>query len=174
MTTIATPVENGAAILSVPWRPRGDRIVVLPLMHATSSQAGLILSDANRERPESGVVVAIGPGLTSPETARFVPVESRVGELVSYGRYAGQDFDAPGGPDGPVRVIVMRDCEVLLAKAPGEYVLVQHEGDPRRVHEDGLCCAHCETPKSVIIEQERRRLIAERESSSCCQPARLP
>jgi len=137
-------------------KPRFDRIVVLPLLKASTN---LIIDMEEGRLPERGIVVALGPGGTAPETGRTVEVVARVGELVRYGKYAGQDFEVDT-PNGPVKAIIMRDCEVLLAQEPGTYELEIHDGDFRKMHLKGHVCEHC--PKADL-SAERERLLAERQ-----------
>jgi len=171
------PIE--ALNLALHERPRGDRIVVLPLAPA---RTGLIVdAEANRDKPERGIVLAVGPGGVGAETGRDIPVLSQVGELVTHGKYAGMAFEVTG-PRGALRAIVMRDCEVMLSQAPGEYEVEAHDGDPRKMHLVGQLCADCPTadlsavrdtlradgllPRTTIevstddlIEQERARVM---------------
>jgi chaperonin GroES len=141
--------------LNMVERPRFDRIVILPLVKATTS---LLIDMEEGRMPERGVVIALGPGGTAPETGRPVEIMSAVGELVRYGKYAGQDFDIDT-PKGPVKAIIMRDCEVLLAQEAGTYELEIHDGDVRKMHLKGFVCGDC--PRADL-SAERERLRAER------------
>lgn len=138
--------------ISTPLKPRGDRIVVLPFVQAGSSF--LLNMEENREKPERGIVIEIGPGATGAETGRFTAVEAQVGQLVCYGKYAGLKFEVSGPDNYPVDVYIMRDSEVLLYQDAGSFELVMHEGDPRKVHEAGLTCEHCEQ-KKIDVEALR-------------------
>ncbi len=135
--------SEGVALVATPQTPRGDRVVVLPLLKG--SRGVLVDMEENRERPQQGVVVAVGPGGVGPETGRPITVSAKVGELVTYGRYAGLAFEAsaPGSPRGAVDVIVMRDTEILLAQAPDTFELEMHDEDPGKVHLAGLTCDLC-------------------------------
>jgi chaperonin GroES len=139
--------------LDVKWRPRGDRLLVLPLLQATASADGLILlADSNRERPMHGIVLAVGPGGVGPETGRPVPMTSQVGELIAFGRYAGLDFEVSHPDKGQIKVLIMRDVEALLARPEGEYELVMHEDHPGKQHEVGFVCDLCKPP-TVDLEK---------------------
>jgi co-chaperonin GroES (HSP10) len=125
------------------WTPRDDKVIVLPLLSATPSADGLIvMTDQNRERPLQGIVLTVGPGGTGPETGRPVPVTSTPGELVAFGRYAGLDFEV-ASPHGLIKVLILRDCEVLLARPAGSYDLIVHEDHPGKMHEVGHVCDLC-------------------------------
>lgn len=149
--------------LKVDWEPRYDRIVVLPFVQATQTQSGIIVTDENREKPEQGIVLAVGPGGVAPETGRPITVVSTKGEIVTYGKYAGLKFEVPG-PDGKaLPVFIMRDIEVLAARRAGSVELEIHNDDLRQVHEKGLTCEHCPHYVSPVIEEERARLVEERD-----------
>lgn len=137
------------------WQPKHDQIIVRPLTSADRTLSGLlIIPEEHRERPQTGVVLAIGPGIYAQDSGRFVPVSSRVGDLVAFGRYAGSEFDIDGK-----RVLVMRDLEAIIGKPAGSYQLVEHE-DGKFVHEAGYLCDKC--PASPGLEVERERLREER------------
>lgn len=126
--------------LTLPQTPRGNRLLVLPLVKARTGT--LIDMEENREQPEKGVVLLVGPGGVGAETGRPIPVEARIGELICYGKYSGLKWEVTG-PKGPVKVFVMRDTEVLLAQPPETVDLIVHDGDPQKIHETGLTCEHC-------------------------------
>lgn len=117
-----------------------------------------------------GVVLAVGPGGIAPETGKPVTVYSQVGELVQFGRYAGLATDLEGEKT-LVPSFILRDCEVLTYRDAGTFDLTIHDDDPRRAHLAGLMCEHCERPKSVLIEQERARLLKEREDAETARLA---
>ncbi len=140
--------------LQTGWTPRDDRVIVLPLLAATPSADGLIvMTDQNRERPLQGIVLAVGPGGTGPETGRPVPVTSTPGELVAFGRYAGLDFEV-ASPQGLIKVLILRDCEVLLAREAGSYDLVVHDEHPGKMHEVGHVCDLCAPARDLEALRE--------------------
>jgi chaperonin GroES len=122
------------------WQARGDQLLVRPLLTADRTHGGLFIPDDARERPQKGVVLAVGPGLASELSGNITPCQSNVGDLVLFGKYAGMAEDL-----GDEQVIIMRDQEALCAKPAGSYTLVEHiDGRGRPVfHEEGLTCEHC-------------------------------
>lgn len=130
--------------LQIKQFPRGNRLLVLPLVKAGSSI--LIDMEENREQPEKGLVIAVGPGGVGPETGRPISVDSTTGELVAYGKYAGMKWTIRHEVNGSaidLPVFIMRDTEVLLAQPAETLDLVIHDHDPRKIHETGLTCEHC-------------------------------
>lgn len=152
-------VDALIASLSFKLLPRQDYVLVLPFAKATS---GLIIQTAeNREEPEAGIVLAVGPGKVGRESGSFTPVEAHIGEIVWYGRYAGVDFSVMG-PAGPVRTLLMIDSTVMGYEPAGSYAITVHGDDPRKVHRAELLCDDCPKPERSFQEVERERLLAER------------
>lgn len=137
--------------LTLRGAPRADRILVLPLVAATASK--IVVTDSNRELPERGLVLAVGPGGVSPETGRPIAVQAQIGQIVSFGRYAGLRMDI-AGPGYAVPAFIMRDSEVLYVQENIETELLMHDDDPRKVHEAGLTCEWCPKPDGAEAEQK--------------------
>ena len=76
-------------------RPLDDRIVVKAVEAAEKTSGGILLPDSAKEKPQRGIVVAVGPGLRTDGDAR-VPVDVEVGDEVIYGKYAGNEIQWKG------------------------------------------------------------------------------
>lgn len=136
--------------------PRTDHLLVLPLVSASTRT--VIDMEENREKPEKGVVLAVGPGGVAVQTGREIPMISKVGDLAVYGRYSGMKWEIEG-PQGPVEVYIMSDAQVLLSRSAETLEMVVHDDDPRKIHEAGLICEYCPTVDSEE-KLERLRAIA--------------
>ena len=81
--------------------PLGDRVLLRPLSPeetGTKSQFGIIIPDTvGKEKPEQGVVIAIGPGKVGDDNVR-IPVEVSVGDRVVFSKY-GYDEVKVGGKE---------------------------------------------------------------------------
>ena len=66
-------------------RPLGTRVVIEPKEAETMTAGGLYIPDNAKEKPQQGVVVAVGPG--SADEA----MEVAIGDVVLYGKYAGTE-----------------------------------------------------------------------------------
>jgi chaperonin GroES len=145
--------------MSNTWQPLHDQILVRPLLSADRTASGLIIPDDTRERPQSGVVLAVGPGALT-EMGVLAAVIVQVGDLVAFGKFAGVTF-AIDGED----VLLMREREALARKLDGTFELVAHTitvGVKERVvyHEVDGRCEHCpEAPKSAFLEEARHELV---------------
>jgi len=74
-----------------PITPLGDRIVVRPLLEAemgTKSPSGIIIPEtAKKEKPEQGVIVAVGAGKWNEHADHRLPLEVKVGDKIIFSKY---------------------------------------------------------------------------------------
>ena len=74
-----------------PIKPLGDRVVVRPLTAeelGTVSASGIIIPDtAKKEKPEQGVVIAVGAGKWDEDGEKRIPMEVKVGDKVVFSKY---------------------------------------------------------------------------------------
>ena len=72
-------------------KPLADRVVVRPLTDeeaGTVSASGIIIPDgAKKEKPEQGVVMAVGAGKLSEDGEKRIPMEVKVGDKVVFSKY---------------------------------------------------------------------------------------
>jgi len=76
-------------------KPLGDRIVVKALEAETTSRGGILLPDTAKERPQTGEVLAVGPGKTL-DNGTIAALEIKVGDKVVYSKYGGTEFKLAG------------------------------------------------------------------------------
>jgi len=72
----------------VSFKPMGDRVLVKPEAPEDEKTAsGIIIPDtAQKEKPERGVVIAVGPGKLGDDND-VIPVGVKVGEKVMFSKY---------------------------------------------------------------------------------------
>lgn len=70
-------------------KPLEDRIVVQASEAETTTASGLVIPDTAKEKPQEGVVVAVGPGRF--EDGARVPLDVAVGDKVLYSKYGGTE-----------------------------------------------------------------------------------
>jgi len=88
-------------------RPLDDRVVVEPLTAAAQTTGGILLPDTAQEKPQRGLVVAVGPG-KARETGERSPLSVARGDEVIYGRYSGSEVTVDGK-----EVKIMRESDIL-------------------------------------------------------------
>ena len=74
-----------------PVKPLGDRVVVRPLTEeelGTVSASGIIIPDsAKKDKPEQGVVLAVGPGKWDEDGEKRIPMEVKEGDRIVFSKY---------------------------------------------------------------------------------------
>lgn len=88
-------------------KPLGDRIVVKALEADEKTSGGIVLPDSAKERPQTGEVLAVGPGKTL-DNGSVAAMEVKVGDKVVYSKYGGTEIKV-GGQE----VIILRQDDVL-------------------------------------------------------------
>ena len=69
-------------------RPLGDRVVVKPLSQDEVTKSGIIMpATVDKERPERGEVIAIGPGKLL-DNGSFAPMGVKVGDKIVFKKYS--------------------------------------------------------------------------------------
>ena len=88
-------------------RPLQDRILVKRMEEKEKSVGGIIIPDSAKEKPQDGLVVAVGPGkrLDSGEIAK---PGVKKGDRILFSKYAGSDVTVDGEEH-----IILREDDVL-------------------------------------------------------------
>lgn len=84
-------------------KPINDRVVIKPATAEETTKGGIIIPDTAKEKPQRGEVVAVGPG----KDGNLMTVQ--VGDIVLYGKYAGQEINFEGED-----FLIMREDDVLI------------------------------------------------------------
>ena len=70
------------------FNPLHDRVVVKRVDADTQSAGGIFIPDNSQEKPDQGIVIAIGAGRRT-EAGVLVPMTVKVNDLVLFPRHAG-------------------------------------------------------------------------------------
>jgi chaperonin GroES len=103
-TATASPPKTD---LTVMITPLGDRVVVQPLEAEQVTASGIVIPDtASGEKPQEGVILAVGPGELKEDGSRK-PMDVSVGQKVLFGKYAGDDVKLKdtSGKDVEVKIL---------------------------------------------------------------------
>lgn len=84
-------------------KPISDRVVIKPASAEEKTKGGIIIPDTAKEKPQKGEVIAIGPG----KDGNLMTVQ--VGDIVLYGKYAGQELQYEGED-----YLIMREDDILV------------------------------------------------------------
>ncbi|CAM8668051.1 MAG: co-chaperonin GroES [Pseudomonadota bacterium] len=88
-------------------RPLHDRIVVQRLEQETKTASGIVIPDQAAEKPDQGVVKAVGNGKVGDD-GKVRPLDVKVGDKVLFGKYSGQTVKV-----GDDELLVMREDDVM-------------------------------------------------------------
>ena len=88
-------IEGEGQIVStatkVVLKPLEDRIVDQPLEAEQTTASGLVIPDTAKEKPQEGVVLAVGPGRFDDDGEKRIPLDVKVGDVVLYSKYGGTE-----------------------------------------------------------------------------------
>ena len=76
-------------------RPLGDRVVIKPTPREDMTKSGIVLPDTAKEKPQEGLVLAVGPGGFDTDGKRTA-MDVKEGQKVLYAKYAGTEFKVDG------------------------------------------------------------------------------
>ena len=82
-------------------KPLGDRVLVEPSSAEEKTAGGLIIPDTAKEKPQKGVVVAVGPGTGDQK------MTVKVGDQVLYGKYSGTEISYAGSD-----YLIMKESDI--------------------------------------------------------------
>jgi chaperonin GroES len=71
-------------------KPLADRVLVEPAAAEEKTAGGIIIPDTAKEKPQKGVIVAVGSG------KKDEPMTVKVGDNVLYGKYSGTEISIDG------------------------------------------------------------------------------
>ena len=71
-------------------KPLFDNVLIKPLEAETKTASGIVLPDTAKEKPQMGLVMAIGPGIVN-DAGKLVKMAVRVGEKVMYKKWGGNE-----------------------------------------------------------------------------------
>ncbi|MDY0212257.1 MAG: co-chaperone GroES [Desulfuromonadaceae bacterium] len=89
-------------------KPLHDRIIVKCVEEETRTAGGIIIPDtASKEKPQQGVVLAVGSGKVTSE-GKVLPMTVKVNDKVLFGKYAGTDIKLEGDD-----YLILREEDIL-------------------------------------------------------------
>ena len=88
-------------------KPLADRVVVESCNAETKTSSGIIIPDTAQEKPQEGIVIAIGQGKLL-ESGERLPMNIKVGDHVIFATYSGSEIKLDDND-----YIIMREEDVL-------------------------------------------------------------
>ena len=75
--------------------PLFDNVLIRPVEAETKTASGIILPDSVKEKPQMGVVMAVGAGKVGPKGDKH-PMVVKVGQKVMYKKWGGNEIKVAG------------------------------------------------------------------------------
>ena len=76
-------------------KPLADRVVIKADEAEETTKSGLIIASENKEKPQSGKVLEVGPGKMGKD-GKLLSMPVKKGDRVVYGKYAGNEIEIDG------------------------------------------------------------------------------
>lgn len=96
-----------ATLTATKVTPLGDGVLVRPQVREEKTRGGIILPDTAKEKPQEGIVVAVGPGRRDTKGQR-VAMEVKPDQRVLYAKYAGTEVSIDGTDH-----LLLRESDIL-------------------------------------------------------------
>lgn len=87
-------------------QPLSDRVVVQTQDAEEQTASGLYIPDTAKEKPQRGVVLAVGPGRV--ENGNKIAMTVKAGDAVLYGKYSGTEVTLDD-----TEYMIMRESDIL-------------------------------------------------------------
>jgi chaperonin GroES len=94
-------------------KPLSDRLLVKRVHEETKTPGGLVIPDTAKEKPQQGLVMAVGSGKRQDDGSLRTPAV-QTGDTVLFGKYSGNDIKI----DGEEHLILSED-DVLAVLEQG-------------------------------------------------------
>jgi chaperonin GroES len=88
-------------------KPLQDRVLIKRVEEEHKTKGGIIIPDSAKEKPQEGLVVAVGPGKVTDAGNRVAP-EVKAGDRILFGKYSGTDIKVDG-----VEHLILREDDIL-------------------------------------------------------------
>ncbi|HOE69703.1 MAG TPA: co-chaperone GroES [Brevefilum sp.] len=93
--------------MTISIKPLGNRLVVEPIEEEEITAGGIVLPETAKEKPQKGVVLAVGPGERNDE-GEYMPLEVKEGDRVLFAKYSGTEVKYDGK-----KLLIMRESDIL-------------------------------------------------------------
>ena len=86
--------------------PLHDRVVIRRHQETETVRGGIIIPDTAKEKPQEGIVVAVGTGRF--DKGQVIPLAVKEGDRVLFGKYSGSEIKIDGE-----ELLIMKEDEIL-------------------------------------------------------------
>ena len=88
-------------------RPLNDRVLIKRVAEDEKTSGGLFIPESAKEKPQRGVVIAVGKGRRDDD-GKFVALDVQAEDEILFGKYAGTEIKLEGEEH-----IILKEDEIL-------------------------------------------------------------
>jgi len=108
------------------FTPLHDRVLLRRVEETETVRGGIIIPDTAKEKPQEGVILAVGTG--KYEKGQTIPLAVKEGDRVLFGKYAGTEIKIDGE-----ELLILREEEILgILSGAGKSAEKEKAGAARR------------------------------------------
>ena len=89
------------------FRPLHDRVVVQRIEEDQKTAGGIIIPDTAAEKPQTGKVIAVGPGARGDD-GKIEPLDVKAGDKVLFGKWSGTEVKLDGD-----ELLIMKESDIM-------------------------------------------------------------
>jgi len=89
------------------FRPLHDRVVVRRIDEDQKTAGGIIIPDTAAEKPQTGEVIAVGPGARG-DNGIIEPLDVKSGDKVLFGKWSGTEVKLDGD-----ELLIMKESDIM-------------------------------------------------------------
>ena len=89
------------------FRPLHDRVVVRRVESEEKTKGGIIIPDTAAEKPQTGKIVSVGPGLRDDD-GKLQPLDVKAGDTVLFGKWSGTEVKIDGDD-----LLIMKESDIM-------------------------------------------------------------
>ncbi|MDA7947345.1 MAG: co-chaperone GroES [Hyphomicrobiaceae bacterium] len=89
------------------FRPLHDRVVVRRIEEDQKTAGGIIIPDTAAEKPQTGEVIAVGPGARS-DSGKIEALDVKSGDKVLFGKWSGTEVKIDNQD-----LLIMKESDIM-------------------------------------------------------------
>jgi chaperonin GroES len=93
--------------MAINFKPLGNRVLVEPIEQDEITAGGIVLPDTAKEKPQQGMILAVGPGARD-EDGKRIPLDVAKGDKVLFAKYSGTEIKVDGK-----KYLILREDDIL-------------------------------------------------------------
>jgi chaperonin GroES len=93
--------------MAINFKPLGNRVLIEPIEQDEVTAGGIVLPDTAKEKPQQGMILAVGPGARDEDGER-IPLDVAKGDKVLFAKYSGTEIKVDGK-----KYLILREDDIL-------------------------------------------------------------